>query len=157
MKNFINFYVSLGFIGYIKFIPGTFGSLLSISFLYPFFYFKIFSFIIYLLIFLMIIIISVYFINQFNKDTKEHDSSIIVIDEFIGIYSIFLFYDIVFVNNHILTFILIFVIFRFFDILKIFPTNLIDKKLLNSFGIILDDIVAGIYTVITIYIINVFF
>ena len=157
MKNFINFYVSLGFIGYIKLIPGTFGSLFSVLILFPFFYFKIFSFFIYLIIFIIIIIISLYFINLFNKMIEEHDSKIIVIDEFIGIYSVFLFYDLIFTHSHILSCFLIFIIFRFFDIIKFFPANLIDKKILNSFGIILDDIVAGIYTIITIYLVNVFY
>jgi len=51
---------------------------------------------------------------------------------------------------------LIFLFFRIFDILKPFPANWIDKNMRNSFGIILDDIVAGIYTIITLALINVF-
>ena len=58
------------------------------------------------------------------------------------------------INLHL--FILIFFLFRFFDIIKFFPANLIDKKMLNSLGVILDDIVAAIYTILTLYFINVF-
>ena len=45
-----------------------------------------------------------------------------------------------------------FLAFRFFDILKPFPINLIDKKMKNGFGVVLDDIVAGIYATIFLYI-----
>tara|TARA_Y100000590_G_scaffold470625_1_gene667064 strand:+ start:7628 stop:8101 length:474 start_codon:yes stop_codon:yes gene_type:complete len=157
MKNFIKSYISLGFIGYSKISPGTLGSLIAILLLFPFFYFNFFSFIIYWVFFLIIILISIFTINSFNKEMNEHDSKIIVIDEFIGIYFVFLFYDIIFYKSHIITCIFIFLIFRFFDIIKIFPANLIDKKMLNSLGVILDDIIAGIYTVITIYLINAYF
>jgi len=51
---------------------------------------------------------------------------------------------------------LILLFFRIFDILKPFPANWIDKNLKNSYGVILDDIVAGIYTIITLTLINAF-
>ena len=41
-----------------------------------------------------------------------------------------------------------FLLFRFFDIVKIFPCNIIDKKMKNSLGVMLDDIIAGIYVII---------
>ena len=40
----------------------------------------------------------------------------------------------------------------FFDILKIFPANFFDKRYKNGYGVILDDIIAGLYTVITLLI-----
>jgi len=156
MKKFTNLLVSLAFVGYIKIIPGTFASLLSILFLFPFFYFKILTIEIFLLIFILIILISLYFIKLYSKYTNTQDSSIIVIDEFIGIFLIFLFYDQIYLYNNFLTMILIFLLFRFFDIIKLFPANLIDRKMLNSLGVILDDIVAAIYTIITLYFINAF-
>jgi len=51
-----------------------------------------------------------------------------------------------------LLFFLAFFLFRFFDILKPFPINIIDKKMKNGLGVVLDDIIAGIYTSITILI-----
>ena len=68
----------------------------------------------------------------------------------------FLFYNEIYILNNILTNILIFLVFRFFDIFKIYPANLIDKKMINSLGVLLDDLIAAIYTIITLYIINVF-
>ena len=50
----------------------------------------------------------------------------------------------------------IFFLFRFFDIVKIYPANWIDKNIKNSFGIILDDLVAGLYCIIVLFILNVF-
>ena len=53
-------------------------------------------------------------------------------------------------------FVLIFVIFRFFDIFKFFPANWIDKNVKNSIGVIMDDIIAGFYTVVILFLINAF-
>mgnify|MGYP001274784923 CR=1 FL=1 len=156
MKNFTNFFISLAFVGYIKTTPGTFASLFSILFLFPFFYFKILSIEIFLIIFVLIFLISLYLISLYSKKTNTQDSGIIVIDEFIGIFLIFLFYDNIYLYNNLLTIILIFFLFRFFDIIKFFPANIIDKKMLNSLGVILDDIVAAIYTILSLYLINVF-
>ena len=48
-----------------------------------------------------------------------------------------------------LFYIYIFVLFRFFDIKKPFPINIFDKKYKNSFGVIIDDVIAGFYVVFT--------
>ena len=58
--------------------------------------------------------------------------------------------------NDNLKLILIFLLFRFFDITKLFPANIVDKKLKNSFGVILDDLIAGTYTIIVLFLINAF-
>ena len=156
MKNFTNFFISLAFVGYIKTMPGTFASLVWILFLFPFFYFNILTIEIFSLIFILIFLVSLYLISLYSRQTNTQDSKIIVIDEFLGIFLIFLFYDKIYLYNNFLTIILIFILFRFFDIIKFFPTNLIDKKMKSSLGVILDDIVAAIYTILTLYIINVF-
>ena len=156
MKNLINFFISLAFVGYIKIIPGTFASLFSIFFLFPFFYYKIFNILLLLLIFIITNLISLYCIYQFSNQTKSHDSKKIVIDEFLGIYLIFFFYERIYLINNFFTCILIFILFRFFDISKLFPANIIDKKMLNPAGVILDDYIASIYTIITLLLINAF-
>jgi phosphatidylglycerophosphatase A len=79
-----------------------------------------------------------------------------VIDEFLGILIIVIFYDIIKFTNDILMFVLIFFLFRFFDIVKIYPANWIDKNINNSLGVILDDLVAGVYCVFILVIINAF-
>lgn len=47
-----------------------------------------------------------------------------------------------------------FMLFRFFDIFKPFPIGIIDQKIANGFGIMLDDLIAGIYAFITLQILN---
>ena len=57
-----------------------------------------------------------------------------------------------FTNFIPLSFLILFVLFRFFDILKPFPINLVDKKMKNGFGIVLDDVIAGIFTTVLYFI-----
>ena len=59
-------------------------------------------------------------------------------------------------TNDFIMFLLILILFRFFDILKIFPINWVDKNIKNSFGVVLDDLLAGVYSIIVLYSINVF-
>jgi len=156
MRKITNLFVSLFYSGYFKKYPGTFGSFISILILFPIIKYKLLSFEIFLIIFLLIFLLSLFFISKFSSYTNSHDSGIIVIDEFLGVYLILIFYDFLFINNDILTIILIFVIFRFFDITKVFPANIIDKKMNNSLGVLLDDIVAGVYTISILVVLNVF-
>ena len=104
------------------------------------------------------------FRDKFSKLFKKKDPNEIVIDEFIGqsipiiSYSFLSFF---YVGSSFDTFFLFFeghpfvgwlitsfILFRFFDILKPFPINIIDKKMKNGLGIMLDDIIAGIYSTI---------
>jgi len=156
MKILTNIFVSIFFIGYIKFASGTWGSLASIIIIFPIIKFTSLSFEILVGVFIILFFISNFFINYFSQITETYDSKYIVIDELLGIFIILIFYDFILIYNDILTLILIFVIFRTFDILKIFPANIIDKKIKNGYGVILDDIVAGIYTILTLIILNVF-
>jgi len=158
MIKFANFFVSLSYAGYIKLIPpGTFASFLSIVILFPIVEYKIISIEIFLAIFIVFFLLSLFFINQFSSHTKSHDSKIIVIDEFLGIYLILLFYNQIKIINPYVTILLIFILFRFFDILKIFPANIVDKRVKSAFGVILDDLIAGIYTIIILYIVNAYY
>ena len=96
-------------------------------------------------------------IEIYSSNKKTHDSPEIIIDELLGILLIIIFYDYIKFTNDPVMFFLIFIFFRFFDILKIFPANWIDKNIKNSFGVILDDIVAGVYCIISLYLINVLY
>ena len=156
MKKITKIFISLFYIGYFKFSPGSIGSLISILILFPFFLLEIFSYKLLIFFFIFTFILSIYFINLYSKQNSSHDAKEIIIDEFAGIYLIFLFYDYVFLINNYITLILIFILFRFFDITKIFPANIIDKKIKNPFGVMLDDIIAAIYTILFMYILNVY-
>ena len=51
-------------------------------------------------------------------------------------------------------YLLSFILFRFFDIVKPFPVSYFDKQHKNFFGIIMDDVMAGLYTMLIIYLIS---
>tara|TARA_B100000575_G_scaffold112697_1_gene89715 strand:+ start:831 stop:1304 length:474 start_codon:yes stop_codon:yes gene_type:complete len=156
MRKFTNLYISLFYSGYFKFYPGTFASIISIFILFFLIELIEINNVIFFISFTLLILISTYFIKKYSIYENSHDSSKIVIDEFLGIYLIFIFYDYIYIYNHAVTLIMIFIFFRFFDIFKIFPANIIDKKMTNSLGVILDDLVASIYTITVMYFINVY-
>ena len=139
-------------IGHIKYAPGTVASFVTCLIYYPLILIKI-NFIYLLIIFLILLIYSIIIIDKLSHHFKEKDPKEIVIDEFIGqsIPLIFMSEYIISSKNPLLFF-LAFFLFRFFDILKPFPINIINKKMKNGLGVVLDDIIAGIYTSITILI-----
>ena len=154
MNKIISIFTTLFGIGYSPIAPGTIGSIFSIVFFYFLIKFVSYSFLV--IIFLIILFTSLKLIEKYSNLLKSHDSSTIVIDEFLGIFLIILFYDYLKFANDFIMFLLILILFRFFDILKIFPINWVDKNIKNSFGVVLDDLLAGVYSIIVLYSINVF-
>ena len=154
MNKIISIFTTLFGIGYSPIAPGTIGSIFSIVFLYFLIKFVSYSFLV--IIFLIILFASLKLIEKYSNLLKSHDSSTIVIDEFLGLFIIILFYDYLKFTNDFIMFLLILILFRFFDILKIFPINWVDKNIKNSFGVVLDDLLAGVYSIIVLYSINVF-
>ena len=154
MNKISEIFSTLFFIGYFKQAPGTIGSLASliiIIFLHSFV-----SNIGFIVLFVCIFALAVIFISLYSKSINNHDAKEIVIDEFLGIYFIIIFsYNYSLFNEYVKIF-LIFILFRIFDIAKPFPINWIHSNIKNSYGIILDDILAGIYTIITLTILNAF-
>ena len=154
MNKIISIFTTLFGIGYSPIAPGTIGSIFSIVFLYFLIKFVSYSFLV--IIFLIILFTSLKLIEKYSNLLKSHDSSTIVIDEFLGIFLIILFYDYLKFTNDFIMFLLILILFRVFDILKIFPIIWVDKNIKNSFGVVLDDLLAGVYSIIVLYSINVF-
>ena len=153
MTEKINFlFVTLFGIGKIKKIPGSIASLATTLFLFILFHIINVdpNFVLFLLI--IIFFISLYAVNIFIKKLKNKDPKEVVIDEFIGqsipicLYEIA--HDIPKETDQILTFYFImFVLFRIFDIAKPYPVSYYDKNFKNSFGVIMDDVCAGLYVV----------
>ena len=154
MLNKINFlFVSLFGIGKIKKIPGSFASLATTLFL--FFLFHILNVSPNIVFFLIIIIffISFYAVNIFIKDLTNKDPKEVVIDEFIGQSIPICLYEVAHnipkETDQVLKFYFImFILFRIFDIAKPFPVSYYDKNFKNSFGVIMDDVCAGLYVVL---------
>ena len=145
-------FVTIFYLGYSKIIPGTIGSFISFIIIYLA-YISLNKIYLYIL-FIIFFILSLFLINFYQKTIKKIDSSEIIIDEFLGVFIIFLFFDYYSKINIYLFFCIGFLLFRFFDIYKPFPINWIDKKIKNSFGVIFDDIVAGIYSSVCVIILN---
>ena len=154
MLNKINFlFVTLFGIGKIKIIPGSFASLATTLFL--FFLFHILNVSPNIVLFFVIIIffISLYAVNIFIKDLTNKDPKEVVIDEFIGQSIPICLYEVVHnmpkETDQVLKFYFImFILFRIFDISKPFPVSYYDKNFKNSFGVIMDDVCAGLYVVL---------
>ena len=141
--------------GYFPFASGTAGSFatLPFAFLAAFFFGTTGIFVLTLITFIIGVIAS----KEVLKYT-EHDPSIIVIDEVVGQLITFLFSaNLLYGNLHTLGAYLIgFFLFRLFDILKPEPAKWADTKLLNAWGVMLDDVFAGIYAGIFLYLINIY-
>ena len=153
MLNRINFlFVTLFGIGKIKIIPGSFASLATTVFLFFLFHLLNVSPNIVLISVIIIFFISLYSVNIFIKDLDNKDPKEVVIDEFIGQSIPICLYEIAHERtketNVILTFYFImFILFRIFDITKPYPVIYYDKNFKNSFGVIMDDVCAGLYVV----------
>ena len=141
-------------LGKIKFMPGTFGSLATIVILFYLFHSINVPSDIILIGLIIIFIYSFYAVSSYIKDSKNKDPGEIIIDEFLGQSIPIYLYEISHGtskenNEAIVYYIIFFILFRYFDIIKPFPVNFFDKNFKNSFGVIMDDICAGLYVVIT--------
>ena len=154
IKKINTLFVTMFGLGRIPKIPGTFGSLATVILLYIFFHildlspFLVFVFLIIIFVF-SFKAVALHIKNNDNKDPKE-----VVIDEFIGQSIPIYVYEISHgteksYDEAIIFYGACFILFRFFDIVKPFPVNFFDKKFKNSFGVIMDDICAGFYVVLS--------
>jgi len=126
-------------------IPGTIGSFITIITYYLFNNYLNIIFFIFFIIF--VFFYSFYFLNKtLNKSFVSSDPKEIVIDEFIG-QSI----PLLICGNNLFLIILSFLLFRLFDITKPWPASYFDLKIKNATGVIMDDIIAGLYTFFIIY------
>ena len=154
MNKIVFLFVTLFGIGKLKKIPGSYASLATTIFLFFVFHILNFSANIVLIGIIIIFLISLYVVNVFIKNLDDKDPKEIVIDEFIGQSIPICLYEIAHEGaketNEVLTFYFImFILFRIFDITKPYPVSYYDKNFKNSFGVIMDDVCAGIYVVIS--------
>lgn len=136
-QTIIKFLASGFYSGYFPAAPGTVGSLIGVL---VYLLIQNLSDVRYLSVVVLIFIAGVYVSNEAEKIYDKKDSPHVVIDE---------------VSGMLLTYLALpqgwgfllagFVSFRIFDILKPFPIRLIDRRLGGGWGIMLDDILAGIY------------
>ena len=144
-------------IGSLRFAPGTIASLVTTTFLFSLFHVMQLSHATILLILLIIFVYSFYAVSEYIKFNKNKDPKEVVIDEFIGQSIPIYLYEISHgtikeFQEAILFYLYIFILFRYFDIKKPFPVSYFDRNFKNSFGVILDDVVAGLCVVLTLII-----
>ena len=92
--------------------------------------------------------------TTYTESSKDKDPAEIIIDEFLGQSIPIYLYEISHgttkeSDQAIVYYALFFLLFRYFDIMKPFPVSFFDKNFKNSFGVIMDDICAGFYVVLS--------
>ena len=154
IKIFNSLFVTMLGLGKIKFIPGTFGSFATIIILYYFFHIANISPNIIFGFLMIIFIYSFYAVSSHIENSDNKDPGEIIIDEFIGQSIPIYLYEISHgteknSNEAIIFYGICFILFRYFDIIKPFPVSFFDKNFKNSFGVIMDDVCAGLYVVLS--------
>ena len=157
IKAFNYLFVTCFGIGSFRYAPRTITSLVTTVFLFSLFHIINLSSDIILITLSLIFIYSFYAVSNYIKNNDNKDPKEVVVDEFIGQSIPIYLYEV----SHgtikdpqeaVLFYLYIFILFRYFDIKKPFPINFFDKKFKNSFGVIFDDVVAGLYVVLTLII-----
>lgn len=139
-------FIAFGFgSGVIPFAPGTFGTLITIPIYLVLSSFSVFFYLVFTICFT---IFGIWLSEKVSRDIKVHDHQGMNIDEIVG------FLVTMIAAPHGWRWILLGVIlFRIFDIWKPFPIRLIDEKMPGGAGVIMDDVLAGIYSFIIIQLI----
>lgn len=125
--------------------PGTFGTLAAVPL---FLLMSGLTPLIYAAIVLVVCISGVYICEKTANDVGVHDHGAIVWDEFAG-----LFITMFMVPVSWQSVLVGFVLFRIFDIAKPWPISIADKKLKGGFGIMFDDILAGLFSLLIMHLI----
>jgi len=133
------------YVGNIAKAPGTWGSLAAFL---PWLLIKDLPISTYLLVLLAVLIVGFFVAGSAEKIIDCPDAGCIVIDEFLG-----MFITLTAVPQHPVALFLGFVLFRIFDIAKPFPVSWFDQKIHGGTGIMMDDVIAGLYALISLQII----
>ncbi len=140
MLNPVHF-LALGFgSGLIRPAPGTWGTLAGVPlYLAVVHYISPFS-VTYLVLIALLFLLGIYLCGRAAKDVGVHDHGAIVWDEIVGLLITF-----VWVPPTLVNLIIGFLLFRLFDIVKPWPIKLLDRHVHGGFGIMIDDVLAGVF------------
>ena len=155
-------------VGLLPLAPGTWGSLAGLILFFGFIYLQL-SFNTFLIFLVCIIIGSIFFCSLATSDLEEKDHKAIVIDEVAGVWATFMFIPALGIynfsnqqwsENSYLAAVILFLLFRLFDILKPHPISFVDKRFKSGLGVVLDDLMAGVFAGLTLlggnFFINIF-
>ena len=139
MRQLVIIIASAGYVGYIPFASGTFGSLVGI----PLFFASAplaTSPILYVTLYVIAVAIACWAAGRADHLLAEQDSSKIVIDEVVGYLAATLFLEPTWTAVWVA-----FLIFRVFDVIKPFPASYADRELHGGVGVVFDDVISGLY------------
>lgn len=126
--------------------PGTFGTLMAIPL---FWLMQSLSLTVYIAIVMVVCVVGIWICDKSSNMLGVHDHSGIVWDEFAGY-----FITMIAAPTGLVWIVIGFVLFRLFDILKPWPISYLDKKVSGGLGIMIDDIVAGVFALICLQLIH---
>ena len=154
IKTLNTLFVTMFGLGKVPKVPGTFGSLATVIILYIFFHKLNISTSFILIGLIIIFVYSFSAVAAHIKDNENKDPKEVIIDEFIGQSIPIYLYEISHgteksSDEALIFYGICFILFRFFDIAKPFPVSFFDKNFKNSFGVIMDDVCAGFYVVLS--------
>jgi phosphatidylglycerophosphatase A len=141
MRALVIFLASAGYVGYIPVASGTFGSLVAVPLFFGIDALRVTSLPLYVLTYVAAVAAACWIAGQAEEYLQEHDSHKIVIDEVVGYLAATLFLAPTW--PHALA---AFVIFRVLDVFKPFPAGYIDEHFPGGYGVVLDDVVSGLYS-----------
>ncbi len=142
-------------LGYVPLMPGTFGALPGILW-----YFLLWKFLpgqylmVGLLAVIALLILLTYLLTPWAVQYwQSEDPSQFVLDEVIGFLCVPVFFP---YHDFFQTAVFGFILFRVLDMIKVFPANIVDKKVKGWFGIIFDDVISAGYAALILYILKYF-
>ena len=143
-------FLALGFgSGLIQPAPGTWGTLAAVPLYWAFMSINSFGMLGLLILTSLMFLVGIYLCGKTATDVGTHDHGAIVWDEFVGY-----FVSLIALPPTILNITLAFILFRIFDIAKPWPIKWVDRKIHGGFGIMFDDVVAGIMACLCLHLIN---
>ena len=157
LKKISHLLVTFFGVGLLPIAPGTWGSFAAYILFCLFVYVQL-SYFLFFLIFLGLTVIAITACNLATRGLFEKDQKTIVIDEVAGAWLSFLFLPLLGVYDFALdqwkkesfiAAIILIIFFRFFDILKPHPISFVDQKFKSGFGVVLDDLIAGVFAGLT--------
>lgn len=128
-------------------MPGTMGSLMAIPLWLLFWGLQP---ALYWVFILVTFVFGCYLCQKTSDDTHTHDSGHIVWDEFVGMWITLYFIP----QFSILWVTIAFVAFRLFDMAKPWPIRWFDKRVPGGFGIMVDDVIAAIFSSLSVYVLT---
>lgn len=140
MRNFILLVASAGYAGYFPVASGTVGTAVAIPIFWAFSRLDDLPAVLYLGCFAAAVALACWFAGRTEELLDEHDSSVIVIDEVVGFLAATLYLAPTWSHS-----IAAFFVFRLLDVVKPFPASYFDRSVRGGAGVVLDDVVSGLY------------